>query len=66
MTAAIGIDFGTTNSAVARAGPQGVELARFGAAGATFRSVLCFDPDDRARTGRPRPVAGRALELAGG
>ena len=37
MTAAIGIDFGTTNSAVARAGPSGVALARFGSGGATLR-----------------------------
>ena len=70
MTAAIGIDFGTTNSAVACAGPSGVSLARFGAAGSTFRSVLCFDPDDRTKNGRPRPVAGpraieRFLELGG-
>ncbi len=63
VTAAIGIDFGTTNSAVARADASGVQLARFGASGATFRSVLCFDPDDRAKNGRPRPVAGpRAIE----
>ena len=64
--AAIGIDFGTTNSAVASASSTGVTLARFGppeARAGTFRSVLCFDPDDRAKGGRPRPVAGpRAIE----
>ncbi|MGE3956566.1 MAG: Hsp70 family protein [Vicinamibacterales bacterium] len=48
MTRAVGIDFGTTNSAVALldgAGPP--RLARFGPTGAkadVFRSILYFDP----------------------
>lgn len=41
----LGIDFGTTNSAVALATSEGdVRLARFGE-GSTFRSVLYFEPD---------------------
>ena len=66
MPSAIGIDFGTTNSAVAAAAPDGgVRLATVPSEGGpskTFRSVLCFDPDERDR-GRPAPLAGpRALE----
>jgi len=42
---AIGLDFGTTNSAFAIARPDGnVELARFGAQ-STFRSILFFEAD---------------------
>ena len=62
MSAAIGIDFGTTNSAVAAATTEGVRLATAGGA-AAYRSVLCFDPDVRAKNGRPTPFAGpRAIE----
>ncbi|GAC1354782.1 MAG: Hsp70 family protein [Polyangiales bacterium] len=59
----LGLDFGTTNSALASAGDDGVTLARFtgGEAGddrsATFRSVVYFDPHERER-GLPRAFAG--------
>jgi hypothetical chaperone protein len=60
MAAAIGLDFGTTNSAIAVAGADDVvELIRFGA-GSTFRSVLFFDADERGADGRPLAVAGPA------
>jgi hypothetical chaperone protein len=53
-----GLDFGTTNSAIAVADESGVRLARFGAAGSsTFRSVLFFDPDER-RNNKPLSAAG--------
>jgi hypothetical chaperone protein len=46
MKKAIGLDFGTTNSALALAASDGsVRLAQFGA-GATFRSVLYFEERD--------------------
>ncbi|WP_421854739.1 Hsp70 family protein [Novosphingobium sp.] len=52
---AIGIDFGTTNSVVARsAGDGAVRLADFAApagASAVFRSALCFWQDDALRGG---------------
>jgi hypothetical chaperone protein len=63
---AVGIDFGTTNSAVAVAdGPGAPRLATFEAG---FRSILHFEPDDESR--RPRVRAGPAalarwLESAG-
>jgi len=74
MDRAVGIDFGTTNSAVAVADPSGARLARFASArGATpvFRSILFFHPDERERNGRLIPAAGpdaldRWLEAAGG
>jgi hypothetical chaperone protein len=57
---ALGIDFGTTNSAVALAeGSAAPRLARFDAAGArvdTFRSILYFDP---------KPVRGAESVFAG-
>ena len=54
----LGLDFGTTNSAIAVADANGVRLARFGAGGtSTFRSVLFFDPDER-RNNKPLSVAG--------
>jgi hypothetical chaperone protein len=61
MTLCLGLDFGTTNSAIAATtGGSGVRLAEF-ASGAgttrTFRSVLHFDPDER---GPARAVAGPA------
>ncbi len=53
----IGIDFGTTNSSLAWANPDGgVEIARFhglGAATRTFRSILFFEA---SRYGRKKPV----------
>jgi molecular chaperone DnaK (HSP70) len=55
---AIGLDFGTTNSALAIAKPDGtVQLAQFKGE-ATFRSVLYFDESDNAGGGRLRVVAG--------
>jgi len=55
---AIGLDFGTTNSALAIAKPDGtVQLARFNGE-ATFRSILYFDEHDGAQTSKPRVVAG--------
>jgi hypothetical chaperone protein len=55
---AIGLDFGTTNSALAIAKPDGtVQLAQFKGE-ATFRSVLYFDEADNARTSKLRVVAG--------
>ena len=53
----LGLDFGTTNSAVALAHPGGAaRLAPFPLAGrqtATFRSVLYFSPE-RSRCGQTR------------
>jgi hypothetical chaperone protein len=58
LAKAIGLDFGTTNSALALANPDGtVQLAQFNG-GATFRSILYFDEDDGARGNRRRVVAG--------
>jgi len=55
---AFGLDFGTTNSALALAHADGaVELARFGA-GSTFRSILYFEEDETSRSGKLRVVAG--------
>ncbi len=54
---AVGIDFGTTNCAVAVADHGVVETARFGLASLeTFRSVLYFD--GAPSRGRKRPLAG--------
>ena len=63
----LGLDFGTTNSAVARATPDGAgRLARFtldGQPTSTFRSVLYFSPEHSTYGHEPRPFAGpRALE----
>jgi hypothetical chaperone protein len=55
---AIGLDFGTTNSALAIAKPEeAVRLAQF-KGGATFRSIIYFEEEDSARTGKSRVVAG--------
>jgi hypothetical chaperone protein len=56
----IGIDFGTTNSALALSDEAGhVELMRYEAFGQTYdtmRSVMYFDPDARV-AGKPAPPA---------
>jgi hypothetical chaperone protein len=64
---ALGLDFGTTNSALARAEDSGaVDLATFphgDLAKDTFRSILHFHPDRRDRRGRPVPIGGhRAID----
>jgi hypothetical chaperone protein len=60
MGKVVGLDFGTTNSAIAIATPDGkTVLATFPEEGqrtATFRSVLYFDPENLEPTGRPRAV----------
>jgi len=63
----VGIDFGTTNSAIALAGAGGeVKLARFphrGGVSDTFRSVLYFHPELRGPQNRLQAIAGaRAIE----
>ncbi|HSQ12055.1 MAG TPA: Hsp70 family protein, partial [Candidatus Deferrimicrobium sp.] len=58
MSKAFGLDFGTTNSALALAHTDhAVELARFGA-GSTFRSILYFEQDEASKSGNLRVVAG--------
>ncbi len=58
MSKAFGLDFGTTNSALALAhADHTVELARFGA-GSTFRSILYFEQDEASQSGSLRVVAG--------
>ncbi|MGH7871550.1 MAG: Hsp70 family protein, partial [Candidatus Binatia bacterium] len=58
MTKAIGLDFGTTNSALAMVQPDGtVQLAQFNST-ATFRSILYFDEGDSPRRNQLRVVAG--------
>ena len=53
----LGLDFGTTNSALAIAEGDDVRLVRFDAS-AVFRSILSFDPDRRDERNRPLAVAG--------
>jgi hypothetical chaperone protein len=67
MERSVGLDFGTTNSAVGIATPDGqVTLARFphrGGASDTFRSILYFHPDLRDGQNRLLPLAGvRAID----
>ncbi|HET9551118.1 MAG TPA: Hsp70 family protein, partial [Candidatus Binatia bacterium] len=58
MPKAFGLDFGTTNSALAHAAPDGsVRLAQF-SGDATFRSVIYFDEDEAAASRKSRVVAG--------
>jgi len=53
-----GLDFGTTNSALALARvDDSVELARF-SGGSTFRSILYFEQDESSRSGKLRVAAG--------
>jgi molecular chaperone DnaK (HSP70) len=57
----VGLDFGTTNSAIGIADESGVRLAKFAHAGeliSTFRSILYFHPDARDKVGRYEAVAG--------
>jgi hypothetical chaperone protein len=62
MSTVIGLDFGTTNSAIAAAAADGsVALATFAGEGyrtATFRSVLYFDPERRTPDRKPQAMAG--------
>jgi hypothetical chaperone protein len=62
MPRAIGLDFGTTNSAIAVSTPGGpTTLATFTGDGyrtTTFRSVLYFDPAMRTADRKPRAIAG--------
>lgn len=57
MRSAIGIDFGTTNSVVARWRPDGSVTTLAHPTGEVFRSVLCFWRDAQ---GRPGHAAGPA------
>lgn len=57
----IGIDFGTTNSALAVADGDNIELASFSFSGGhttTFRSILYFDPHERDERGGIAVAAG--------
>lgn len=58
MSQAIGLDFGTTNCALALAKPdRTVQLAQFGGT-STFRSILYFDDEESPAKGKPRIIAG--------
>jgi hypothetical chaperone protein len=58
LAKAIGLDFGTTNSALALAISNGaVQLAQFSGE-ATFRSILYFEEHEPSQTGKLRVVAG--------
>lgn len=60
----IGLDFGTTNSALAVATPDGasrlVAVRHANERLSTFRSILYFDEEERDRNGRPFAFAGPA------
>jgi len=62
MSPVIGLDFGTTNSAIAVAdAATGATLARFGDGSnttASFRSILYFPPKDRSATVKAETKAG--------
>jgi hypothetical chaperone protein len=62
----VGLDFGTTNSAIGVAEADGVKLARFAHAHGfadTFRSILYFHPDARDKYGKYEAVGGpRAID----
>ncbi|HEX9264563.1 MAG TPA: Hsp70 family protein, partial [Candidatus Binatia bacterium] len=58
MSKAFGLDFGTTNSALAHARSDGsVRLAQF-SGNTTFRSVVYFDEDEAGASRKLRVVAG--------
>jgi hypothetical chaperone protein len=58
VSKAFGLDFGTTNSALAHASSDGsVRLAQF-SGNTTFRSVLYFDEDETGASRKLRVVAG--------
>src|SRR5262245_2210524 len=64
----VGIDFGTTNSTVAIAGPEKVELVALPTAGTTSptgRSVLYFEPDGQLSAGAPAIARYQATEGEG-
>jgi hypothetical chaperone protein len=65
-SAALGIDFGTTNSVVALAGADGVselvEMTGKAAAGPVFRSALCFWHDEDVRGGLAHEAGPWAIE----
>ena len=57
----VGLDFGTTNSAIGVAEGGSVRLAKYAWSGGTtetFRSLLYFHPDARDKNGRYVPAAG--------
>jgi hypothetical chaperone protein len=57
----VGMDFGTTNSAIGVADENGVRLAKFAHGNdfvSTFRSILYFHPEVRDKNGRYLAVAG--------
>lgn len=60
----IGLDFGTTNSALAVASPDGpsrlVPVRHAAETLPTFRSILYFDDEERDANGRPHAFAGPA------
>ena len=61
MSRCIGLDFGTTNSALSIADGESVSLARFddgGRATDTFRSIVYFDAHERDNRGRAAALAG--------
>lgn len=57
MSLAVGIDFGTTNSSVARATPDGVELVTFANAGPSSRSILYLEKAARGILSNTGPAA---------
>ena len=58
MSNVIGLDFGTTNCALALAKPdRTVQSAQFGDT-STFRSILYFDDEESPAGGKPRIIAG--------
>ena len=63
MRPAIGIDFGTTNSVVALARPDGTLLTLEHPTGQVFRSVLCFWRDQGGATRHASGPAGIAAYL---